>query len=107
MDIDLPASARDPYFLTYPEIDLVYRELNRLKASFGPSPNRRYRAEMLIGACILHKFNTRHLIVKALGAIGLSRNYVARLLDERTGELLGDHLWQRDEAGRYHLLDAG
>lgn len=105
MQTDLPAPLRDPYFLTYPQIDQVYRELDRLKESFGLNPPRRYRAEIMIGACILHKFNTQRLIVKALGSRGLSRNFVIRLLHERTGELPGEHLWRYDDDGRYHLLD--
>lgn len=107
MQTDLPSpTERDPYFLTYPEIDKVYSELRRLKESLGPKPSRRDRAELLIGACILHRFATRHQIVKALGSIGLSKAHVVRVLDERTGPIPGEHLWVRDEAGRYQLLDA-
>ncbi len=92
--------------LTYPEIDQVYKALFRMKESLGPSPNRRHRAEILIGVCILHQFNSRYLIDKGTRVMGLSHNNVMRALDERTGAVPGKHLWQCDADGYYQMLDA-
>lgn len=91
--------------LTYAEIDRSYKEISRLKDEIGTSLSRRDRAEVLIGACILNRFDTRHLIIKWLRVAGLSPNLVEKALDERTGPFPGEHLWRCDDTGRYHLLD--
>ena len=83
----------------------VYRHLRELKESFGPNCNRRDRAVVLIGACILKGFNTKHLIIKGTRVAGLSKNHVVGILDEQTGAVAGLHLWRCDSEGKYHLLD--
>lgn len=89
---------------TYAETDRIYRHLFKLKASFGPKANRRERAVVMIGACILEGFDTKPEIIKGLRAAGLSVNHVQTILDQQTGIVPGLHLWQRDEEERYHLL---
>lgn len=82
----------------------VYDQLRALKESFGPSANKRDRATVLIGACILNGFDTRYLILKRLRVTGLSRNHVIDILDDLTGTVPGLHLWRCDDEGRYHPL---
>lgn len=91
---------------TYAQIDRVYGNLAKFKESLGPSPNRRYRAQMMIGVCIAEGFNTHYRITQAMRVMGLGKDHVLRTLSERTGDDPEVHLWRRDEDGLYHLLDA-
>lgn len=90
-----------PAKLTYPEMDAVYRALYALKREIGLSLTRRERAEVMIGACILRRFDTQELIVKALRSIGLSPNLVLDTLRDRTGDDPWAHLWRCEDSGRY------
>jgi hypothetical protein len=92
---------------TYAELDRIYRHLRGLKESLGPKANRRDRAVLMIGACILQGFDTRPLIIKGLRATGLSVDNVVGILDEQTGDVPGVHLWGCDESGIYRVLDSG
>lgn len=93
-----------PTKLTYPEIDAVYRELYALKSQIGSTLTRRERVEVMIGACILRRFDTQGQIVKVLGSMGFSMDHVIKVLHERTGPVPSFHLWQQDEGERYRLL---
>ena len=90
---------------TYPEINALYLHLFTLKENIGKTLSRRERAEVMIGACILRRFDTRGQIVKALRASGLSPNLVIDALNDRTGDDPWAYLWRRDDSGRYHLHD--
>jgi hypothetical protein len=83
----------------------IERRIGALKDSFGIRPSPRPRAEALIGACIIEGVDTQYEIVRMLGSRGLSKKLVRSVLEERTGPLPGQHLWQPNEYGRFYLLD--
>jgi hypothetical protein len=91
--------------LTYAETDKVYSHLWDLKRDRSDL-SRADRAVLLIGACILHGFDTKNQILKGLRFAGVKGDYVIDLLDEQTGNVTGLHLWRCDEAGHYHVLEA-
>lgn len=90
--------------LSYPAIDRIYRRINNFKDELGSQLDRRSRAEAMIGACIVEGVDTRFEIVKMLGSAGLSKNFVRRIIEERTGPFPDMHLWQPDQFGRLRLL---
>jgi hypothetical protein len=91
--------------MTYAEINEVYNHLRKVKQSFGSKFKRHDRAVVMIGACILHRFDTRYQILKALGALGLSRTFVASVLDDHTGDVTGSHFWSCSPDRQYRFLD--
>jgi hypothetical protein len=91
--------------LTYPEIDKAYSAILRVKEGLPSHLRRREQLELLITACIVHGFDTRHLIVKWLSVAGRSPNSIAKVLDERTGPTPGKHLWKLGDDGCYTVHD--
>lgn len=92
--------------LTYAQADAVYRHLRTLKESLAAELKPRDRAAVMIGACILQGFDTKHQIYKGLRVARISANLVRDVLEELTGDVAGLHQWQRDADGQYHLLGA-
>jgi hypothetical protein len=87
--------------LTYAEMDEIFRKLRAMKVECTGKMNKHDRAIVLITMCITEGLYRGQQIARTLGAIGLNRQHVGKLLKDETG-----NFWERLESGRYVLLDS-
>ncbi len=83
----------------------IFERLRKLKRDCAPTSTKHELAVVLISSCICEGFDTGRRITRALETLGLNRQYAGKILSEETGNDPKRHRWQRDEEGRYTLLD--
>lgn len=90
-----------PTDMTDEERNAIFQSLRQLKRQHEKAMNSHELAELLIGAAIVHGFDTGTRITGTLHTLGLNRQHAGIILDQLTGIR-----WERGEDGRYRLLGA-
>lgn len=83
------------------ERNAIFRSLRQLKRQHEKDMNSHELTELLIGAAIVHGFDSGCRITGTLHALGMNKQHAGIILDSLAGIR-----WKRGEDGRYGLLEA-